>query len=109
VSTPGTSRVVGRVAPPRLFSPGFHTSRKEIPLSLTELGWNEHVEQHRPEGELVLGRVAVEHRGAYAVYTDGGEAWAELAGKLRYEAAGRGDRPPAADRGRVAPPPARRR
>ena len=66
-------------------------------MSLTELGWNEHFEQHRPEGELVLGRVAVEHRGAYAVYADGGEAWAELAGKLRYEAAGRGELPAVGD------------
>jgi ribosome biogenesis GTPase / thiamine phosphate phosphatase len=66
-------------------------------LSLTELGWNEHFEQHRPEGELVLGRVAVEHRGAYAVYADDGEAWAELAGKLRYEAAGRGELPAVGD------------
>ena len=66
-------------------------------MSLTELGWNEHFEQHRPEGELVLGRVAVEHRGAYAVYTDGAEAWGELAGKLRYEAAGRGELPAVGD------------
>jgi ribosome biogenesis GTPase len=66
-------------------------------LSLTELGWNEHFEQHRPGEELVPGRVAVEHRGAYAVYTDGGEAWAELAGKLRYEADGRGELPAVGD------------
>lgn len=66
-------------------------------MSLTELGWNEHFEQHRPEGELVLGRIAVEHRGAYAVYTDGGEAWGELAGKLRFEAAGRGELPAVGD------------
>jgi ribosome biogenesis GTPase len=66
-------------------------------LSLTELGWNEHFEQHRPEDELVPGRVAVEHRGAYAVYTDGGEAWAEIAGKLRYEADGRGELPAVGD------------
>jgi ribosome biogenesis GTPase len=66
-------------------------------LSLTELGWNEHFEQHRPEGELVLGRVAVEHRGAYAVYTDGGDTWAELAGKLRHEATDRGELPAVGD------------
>jgi ribosome biogenesis GTPase len=66
-------------------------------LSLTELGWNEHFEQHRPEGELVVGRIAVEHRGAYAVYTDEGEAWGELAGKLRHEAAGRGELPAVGD------------
>ena len=66
-------------------------------MSLTELGWNEHFEQHRPEGELVLGRVAVEHRGAYAVYTEGGEAWGEVAGKLRYEAAGRDELPAVGD------------
>ncbi len=66
-------------------------------MSLTELGWNEHFEQHRPEGDLVLGRVAVEHRGAYAVYTEAGEAWGEVAGKLRYEAAGRGELPAVGD------------
>jgi ribosome biogenesis GTPase len=66
-------------------------------LSLTELGWNEHFEQHRPEDGLVPGRVAVEHRGAYAVYTDEGEAWSELTGKLRYEAEGRGELPAVGD------------
>ena len=66
-------------------------------MSLTELGWNEHFEQHRPEGDLVLGRVAVEHRGAYAVYTEAGEAWGEVAGKLRYEAAGRDELPAVGD------------
>ena len=74
-------------------------------MSLTDLGWNEHFEQHRLDEGLVVGRVAVEHRGAYAVYTDGGEAWAELAGKLRYEATGRGELPAVGDWVAVQPRP----
>lgn len=66
-------------------------------MSLTELGWNEHFEQHRPDDGLVPGRVAVEHRGAYAVYTDEGEAWSEVSGKLRYDADGRGELPAVGD------------
>jgi ribosome biogenesis GTPase len=73
---------------------------KEIPLSATELGWNEQLEEHfRPHAEdgLVAGRVAVEHRGAYAVYTEDGDVWAELAGKLRHDALGRGELPAVGD------------
>jgi ribosome biogenesis GTPase / thiamine phosphate phosphatase len=73
---------------------------RSISLSLTVLGWNEHFKEHfRPHAEagLVPGRVAVEHRGAYAVYTDDGEAWAELAGRLRHDAAARGELPTVGD------------
>jgi ribosome biogenesis GTPase / thiamine phosphate phosphatase len=67
-------------------------------LSLTELGWNEQLENDFPDGDgLVPGRVTVEQRGAYAVATAAGDAWAELAGKLRYETMYRGQLPAVGD------------
>ena len=72
----------------------------EQTAELEALGWDPDLEQQfREHGEqgLVPGRVAVEHRGAYAVRTAEGEAWAELAGKLRYESMGRGDLPAVGD------------
>jgi ribosome biogenesis GTPase len=53
-------------------------------LTLEGLGWRENgpgLEQ----GD-VLGRVALEHRGAYVVLTGPSELWAEPAGRLRHEA-----------------------
>jgi ribosome biogenesis GTPase len=56
--------------------------------TLTRLGWTPEreleFEPHRGEG-LVAGRVAVEHRSAYVVYTAAGEVRAELAGRLRHD------------------------
>jgi ribosome biogenesis GTPase / thiamine phosphate phosphatase len=72
----------------------------QIPAELEALGWEPEFEEHfREHGEqgLVPGRVAAEHRGAYAVRTASGEAWAELAGKLRHEAMGRGELPAVGD------------
>jgi len=69
-------------------------------LSLSDLGWNAHFEEHfAPHGAegLVPGRVAAEHRGAYALYTPEGDCWAELAGRLRHEAVGRDDLPAVGD------------
>jgi len=71
-----------------------------LPAGLEQLGWNSEFEEHfRPHAEagLVPGRVAVEHRGAYAVYTGDGEAWAEPAGRLRHEATSRGELPTVGD------------
>jgi ribosome biogenesis GTPase len=67
--------------------------------SLGALGWSAHfAEAYRPfEGDgFVPGRVAVQHRGAYVVCTETGEVSAELAGRLRHEAAS-GDLPVAGD------------
>lgn len=69
-------------------------------MSLNELGWNAHFEEWfapHAEAGLVPGRVAVEHRGAYAVHTDGGEVWAELAGRLRHTALRRDELPAVGD------------
>ena len=55
---------------------------------LTRLGWTPERElEFEPRGArgLVPGRVAVEHRSAYVVYTAAGELRAELAGRLRHE------------------------
>jgi ribosome biogenesis GTPase len=55
---------------------------------LTRLGWTPEreleFEPHRGQG-LVPGRVAVEHRSAYVVYTAAGEVRADLAGRLRHD------------------------
>jgi ribosome biogenesis GTPase len=56
--------------------------------ALARLGWtSERETEFEPHGAagLVPGRVAVEHRSAYVVYTAGGELRAELAGRLRHE------------------------
>jgi ribosome biogenesis GTPase / thiamine phosphate phosphatase len=56
--------------------------------TLARLGWTPERElEFEPHGEagLVPGRVAVEHRSAYVVYTANGELRAELAGRLRHD------------------------
>ncbi|MGB2954034.1 MAG: ribosome small subunit-dependent GTPase A [Gaiellaceae bacterium] len=54
-------------------------------FTLARLGWTEEREaEWDRSGDLVPGRVAVEHRSAYVVYTEEGEVWAELAGRLRH-------------------------
>ena len=56
--------------------------------ALARLGWTPERElefdPHRAAG-LVAGRVAVEHRSAYVVYTEHGEMRSELAGRLRHD------------------------
>jgi ribosome biogenesis GTPase / thiamine phosphate phosphatase len=69
-------------------------------LSLSDFGWNDHFEEqfaaHAGSG-LVPGRIAVEHRDAYAVYTEDGDRWAELAGRLRHAAITRDELPAVGD------------
>lgn len=56
-------------------------------MRLEELGWER---RGAPLPSLaageVVGRVAVEHRSCYVVYSEAGELAAEVAGKLRHEA-----------------------
>jgi ribosome biogenesis GTPase len=70
-----------------------------LDTNLHVLGWNsELAEAFRPHEERsVPGRIAVEHRGMYAVYTDAGEMWAEIAGKMRHDAGDRSDFPAVGD------------
>ena len=68
--------------------------------ALERYGWNPQHERAFEEvaspGELP-GRVAVEHRGAYVLYTERGELSAEITGKMRHQASGRGELPAVGD------------
>jgi len=67
---------------------------------LARLGWGadmeQEFEQHEAAG-LVPGRVAVQHRGAYDVYTDHGEVRAGLPGRLLHDAGDSADLPAVGD------------
>ncbi len=68
--------------------------------SLELLGWNSFFEAHFHEfaaSGLCAGRVALEHRGLYRVWTIYGDFSAEVSGGLRHEAEGRGDLPATGD------------
>jgi ribosome biogenesis GTPase len=68
--------------------------------TLHTLGWNDFFAQHfvpyAREGYSV-GRIALEHKHIYRIYTEDGELLGEIAGRLRYEAAGRDDFPAVGD------------
>jgi ribosome biogenesis GTPase len=67
---------------------------------LDSLGWTPALEDqfapHAADG-LEPARVAVEHRGAYVLYSARGEQQAELAGRLRHAADERGELPAVGD------------
>ena len=73
---------------------------------LTALGWDdtlaEQFEPHAAAG-LVAGRVAVQHRGAYDVFTELGELRCDVAGRLYEESASPADLPAVGDWVAVAP------
>jgi ribosome biogenesis GTPase len=68
--------------------------------TLEQLGWTPHFaaafEQLETEG-VKPGRVAVQHSGAYDLYTEDGELRSELSGRLRHDAGGAGDLPAVGD------------
>jgi len=69
-------------------------------MSLESLGWRQHfADAFAPHAALGLaaGRVAVEHRGHYLVYTAGGETLASLAGRLMKEREATTERPAVGD------------
>jgi len=67
---------------------------------LEALGWSEFFERnfetYRKQGHFA-GRVALEERGAYRLYTEQGELNARVRGKLRFESAGPADFPAVGD------------
>ena len=69
-------------------------------MDLTSLGWSEFFESgfrlYESQGYTV-GRVALEHKSFYRVYTGNGESLAELSGKLRHEALNRSELPAVGD------------
>lgn len=69
-------------------------------MNVQQFGWNERLTPlfapYANEG-YSLGRVAAEHRGAYRLYTDMGEASAEVTGKFRHQARTLADFPAVGD------------
>ena len=68
--------------------------------TLDAFGWNpffaNRFEAYAGSG-YAAGRVTEEHKGAYRLHSEFGELTAEISGKMRYEASGRGPgRAPAA-------------
>ena len=59
-----------------------------VTAELQDLGWDDDWAsrfEELDEDELIPGRVAAQHRGAYVIWTELGERHAELSGKLRHE------------------------
>jgi ribosome biogenesis GTPase len=72
----------------------------DLTQRLAQLGWGAFFEDGlRPlQGQgLSPARVAREDRGCYLVYSEQGELTAEITGRLRHKAAGRGDLPAVGD------------
>jgi ribosome biogenesis GTPase len=73
-------------------------------MDLTSFGWSEFFEtsfgsyigSYKGQG-YIAGRVALEHKGFFRVYTENGEVLAEISGKLRHEAVNRSDLPAVGD------------
>src|SRR5215813_12962550 len=67
---------------------------------LTTFGWREFFETNfksYAENGFTCGRVALEHKNLFRVYTQSGEVLAEISGKLRHEAVNRSDLPAVGD------------
>lgn len=69
-------------------------------MNLTSLGWSNFwatsFEPYRLDG-FTVGRVAIEHRSTYVLYSEQGELTAEVTGNLRHRAAGAQDFPAVGD------------
>jgi len=75
---------------------------------LTTLGWGDFFETNFKLFEqdgYVPGRVFLEHKGFFRVYTQYGEMLAEISGKLRHEAPNRSDLPAVGDWTVITPRP----
>jgi ribosome biogenesis GTPase / thiamine phosphate phosphatase len=67
---------------------------------LKTLGWNSFFEKEFEPFKNAgygIGRVALEHKGGYRLYTESGEIPAEITGRVRFEALGRADFPAVGD------------
>src|ERR1044072_4956303 len=67
---------------------------------LTTFGWSEFFEvsfKSYADTGYTCGRVTLEHRNLFRVYTQNGEVLAEISGKLRHEATSRRDLPAVGD------------
>jgi ribosome biogenesis GTPase len=81
-------------------------------VNLASLGWGpafaDAFQPHAAAG-LRPGRVAVQHRGAYVLLTEEGDAWAEVGGRLRHAASSPADLPAVGDWVAYDPGPAAER
>lgn len=69
-------------------------------MDLQQLGWNEDLARQfsaYAEQGCTIARVAAEHKSIYQLYTEQGEAFAHLSGKLYYQSQDRGDLPAVGD------------
>ncbi|MBW4622535.1 MAG: ribosome small subunit-dependent GTPase A [Cyanosarcina radialis HA8281-LM2] len=69
-------------------------------MKLELLGWNDFFANGfagNLQQEYTVGRVAVEHKNSYILYSEYGEITAEVTGKLRYQATGYQDFPAVGD------------
>ncbi|QSF98014.1 ribosome small subunit-dependent GTPase A [Bacillus paralicheniformis] len=66
-------------------------------MNLSALGIKYIMEALKDEEGLILGRIALEHKRLYRVWTEEGEWLAEISGRLRFEAESRGDYPAVGD------------
>ena len=69
-------------------------------VDLTTFGWSEFFEvnfKSYADMGYTCGRVTLEHRNLFRVYTQNGEVLAEISGKLRHEATSRRDLPAVGD------------
>ena len=67
---------------------------------LTTFGWNEFFEANFKsyvDNNYACGRVALEHKNFFRVYTQYGQVLAEISGKLRHQAVNRSDLPAVGD------------
>lgn len=69
-------------------------------MNLLKLGWTEewkeHFSSYQEEG-LMPGRIALEHKGMYRVFTENGDFLAEITGHFRFHASERDDFPAVGD------------
>ncbi|MEN2452328.1 ribosome small subunit-dependent GTPase, partial [Bacillus sp. JR_15] len=66
-------------------------------MNLSALGIKYIMEALKDEEGLVLGRIALEHKRLYRVWTEEGQWLAEISGRLRFEVESRGDYPAVGD------------
>jgi ribosome biogenesis GTPase / thiamine phosphate phosphatase len=69
-------------------------------MNLKQLGWSDHHAHSftlQWQQGFTVGRIAVEHRNSYLLYTEQGEQLAEITGKLRHQATGIQDFPAVGD------------
>ena len=86
----------------------FTQSQEESPLNLQSLGYTPALAEQfaaYAEGEMIPGRIALEHKHLYRIYTEHGELLGEISGKMRHQALTREDYPAVGDWVVITPRP----